>query len=559
MRLLNTEHLSLHEFSSNEIPEYAIFSHTWGRPEDEVLFVDFDRGTAAQKPGFTKVSYACTQAKQDEFSWIWIDTCCIDKASSAELSEAINSMYKWYAGATNCYAYLADVDDSSYTQLAASRWFTRGWTLQELIAPSSVIFFTRNWERVGTKAERYNELARITGIDVDTLRGQRSLDSTSIAKRMSWASKRETGRPEDAAYCLMGLFNVNMPMLYGEGEKAFIRLQEEIMKYSDDQSIFAWKDGRAQHDSYHGLLAKHPGNFAESGNFVPYRDWEPRTPFSMSNRGLRIDLHLSPLGRDVYIAALDCPASLRYEGFLGIYLKRISAGDHQYARVRPTEFCQIASRGIIETVYVRQNVKPPDTHDIYPVHAIQLREGPSPEDGCRLNTSFDWSRKTVAPVEPARARAWVSQQCHYAFELAKGTVQLSAVLVFTCNDATVIFLMLGSTMDSSVGYTVLALPQGESLPNRDQLQGLYRDLSRPPGNGSEIIAHHRVRVKAEPQVYGGIKYYMVDIAIEPVMETPAGIMKIIHGNTPLIEKIDEKVSTIANRERRASMFRKLLK
>lgn len=116
----------------------------------------------------------------------------------------------------------------------------------------------------------------------------------------------------------MGLFGVNMPMLYGEGDKAFLRLQEEIMKNSDNQSLYAWKDEDASPGAYHGLLAKHPSNFANCGNILPYSDRSSRTPFSMSNRGLRIDLHLSHCQGGLYVAALECPAPTNYEGFLGI-------------------------------------------------------------------------------------------------------------------------------------------------------------------------------------------------------------------------------------------------
>ena len=163
------------------------------------------------------------------------DLCCIDKTSSAELSEAINSMYRWYQESGVCYAYLADVPPNAFSK---SRWFTRGWTLQELIAPSTVIFLDQKWQEIGTKSSLQRVISEITGIPTDILLGG-DLEDASIAQRMSWASKRETTRVEDAAYCLMGIFSIHMPMLYGEGERAFIRLQEEIMRVSDDHSLFA--------------------------------------------------------------------------------------------------------------------------------------------------------------------------------------------------------------------------------------------------------------------------------------------------------------------------------
>ena len=194
-----------------------------------------------------KIQFSCAQAAKDGYGYIWVDTCCIDKSSSAELSEAINSMYKWYQNAEKCYAYLADVPTGAdlwpkQSSFRRSRWFTRGWTLQELIAPSNLIFYSAEWLYLGTRYVLSSLLTEITGVDYTILAGARGIENASIAKKMSWASNRVTTRVEDIAYCLMGLFAVNMPMLYGEGDRAFIRLQEEIIKNSDDQSLFAWID-----------------------------------------------------------------------------------------------------------------------------------------------------------------------------------------------------------------------------------------------------------------------------------------------------------------------------
>ncbi|GES61640.1 HET-domain-containing protein [Aspergillus terreus] len=226
MRLLNTATLTLEEFVPNKIPPYAILSHTWG--EIEVVFEDFQRLTAEPKTAWkTKVEKCCQQAVQEDLNYVWIDTCCIDKSSSAELSESINSMYSWYEKAQVCYAHLegvsSDVDPRAY-------FSTRGCVLFE------------NWVEIGRKSTVYKIPYGITQIDEDILLHRRPVSSASIARRMAWAAHRQTTRPEDVAYCLMGLFSVNMPMLYGEGDKAFLRLQEEIMKQSDDQSIFAWID-----------------------------------------------------------------------------------------------------------------------------------------------------------------------------------------------------------------------------------------------------------------------------------------------------------------------------
>ncbi|KAM0797170.1 heterokaryon incompatibility protein-domain-containing protein [Usnea florida] len=299
MRLVNSSTLQLLDFSADKIPKYAILSHTWREDEDEVLFMDMEKGSAESKAGYQKLRYACKQAAAAGLEYIWIDTCCIDKSSSAELSEAINSMFSWYQRAEICYAYLADVSGEADIG-TNNRWFKRGWTLQELIGSSNMVFFSSEWIELGTKSSLCRVLAEITGIDVGILTNAAPLESTSLAQRMSWASHRVTTRVEDIAYCLMGIFDINMPLLYGEGEKAFTRLQEEIMKNSDDHSLFAWTDPDAEDDDQYGLLAKEPRFFAHSGNIVPYREWEPSAPFSISNKGLRIELHLNNCGPSLY-------------------------------------------------------------------------------------------------------------------------------------------------------------------------------------------------------------------------------------------------------------------
>ena len=195
-----------------------------------------------------KVREACFVARKYGHRLIWIDSCCIDKTSSTELSEAINSMFAWYGSATVCYAFLFDVKSPRFhnerlvkrSRIGESKWFTRGWTLQELIAPRTVIFLSRDWQFLGTKSSLSDVIEAATGISREILVHQLRLDQVSVATRMSWASKRRTTRMEDEAYSLMGIFDINMPTLYGEGRRAFIRLQEEILKRIPDQSVFAW-------------------------------------------------------------------------------------------------------------------------------------------------------------------------------------------------------------------------------------------------------------------------------------------------------------------------------
>jgi len=240
MRLLHTMTLLLEEFYG-VLPPYAILSHTWTHDEASFRDIISRELRAMRKQGWLKIEEACQLAARDGFSYIWIDTCCIDKSSSAELNEAINSMFAWFKNSGICYAYLDDVADISSDSLAQARWFTRGWTLIELIAPANVQFYNRDWKLIGSRLDLVDQISEITDIDPFVLAGG-DLGQAKVARRMFWASRRRTTRIEDAAYCLMGLFDVHMLVLYGEGEKAFLRLQEEIFRTTNDQSIFAWQE-----------------------------------------------------------------------------------------------------------------------------------------------------------------------------------------------------------------------------------------------------------------------------------------------------------------------------
>ncbi|KAF2187170.1 HET-domain-containing protein, partial [Zopfia rhizophila CBS 207.26] len=238
MRLINTQAMPLEEYFGDAIPEYAILSHTW--EDGEITLAEFAMPEAKAKPGYEKIEYTCKQAVEDGLKYAWVDTCCIDKSSSAELLEAINSMFEWYRYAAVCYAYLIDVTKEDFDEaFAQSRWFPRGWTLQELIAPHDVIFYGHKWDQLGRKKDLIDSISSITGIAAESLLSIHSVFRESIACRMSWAAHRRTMRIEDEAYSLLGIFGVHMPLLYGEGNHAFIRLQEEIMKVSDDQTILA--------------------------------------------------------------------------------------------------------------------------------------------------------------------------------------------------------------------------------------------------------------------------------------------------------------------------------
>ena len=227
------------------IPPYAILSHTWGADTEEVTFEDLTNGTGKDKPGYKKIRFCGEQARQDDLQYFWIDTCCINKANYTELSQAINSMFRWYRDATRCYVYLPDVSNSTFgtneefnprpweSDFRKSRWFKRGWTLQELLAPSSVEFFSQERQRLGDKRSLKQQIHEITGIADSALQGA-PLSQFSVDERLSWIERRQTKLEEDKAYSLLGIFDVSMPLIYGEGrEKAFRRLQEEIGRRSN--------------------------------------------------------------------------------------------------------------------------------------------------------------------------------------------------------------------------------------------------------------------------------------------------------------------------------------
>ncbi|KAJ3535362.1 hypothetical protein NM208_g7161 [Fusarium decemcellulare] len=279
MRLINAETLHLHEFHGEDIPPYAILSHTWG--VEEVTFQDWrDHAAAAAKVGFAK----------------------IQGTSSAELTEAINSMFAYYQHSRVCFAYLSDVPTAGSVdretvlwQVRGCRWFTRGWTLQELLAPEELVFHAADWSVIGWKHEPslVTLISQITKVEEKYLTGQQKLYDACIAKRMSWLSTRKTTRIEDMAYCVLGIFDIIMPLLYGEGTKAFTRLQEEIIKTTNDHTIFCWTWTHSVPKDWTSFLAPSPGQFEGVGET---RLQEINSVggeisiFSMTNAGLSIKL-----------------------------------------------------------------------------------------------------------------------------------------------------------------------------------------------------------------------------------------------------------------------------
>ena len=377
MRLVNASTLELEEFvNQRHVPKYAILSHTWGK--DEVLFHDLAKPdkVARKKEGWKKIRYTCDQALQDGLYYVWVDTCCkcsfliamheihplilpgIDKSSSAELSEAINSMFAWYRDSVVCYVYLSDVVTDSFhygdfqwlfdtnandfkhrqiryqeyiheltPELTKSRWFTRGWTLQELLAPRRLELYSRNWSYLGSAKYLIEIITSITSIKASVIEHEDSVSSCSVACRMSWAARCRTTRIEDEAYCLLGLFGINMPLLYGEGEKAFLRLQKEIIQVTDDQTILACEHDHNRKGLSSVILARSAASFAHSGSFVslsPVSDSAAHTQAGLENTLSGVQI-LAPVSRSGTFAVLNCIDERRPNALVGLQVAQIGS------------------------------------------------------------------------------------------------------------------------------------------------------------------------------------------------------------------------------------------
>ncbi|KAI1262924.1 heterokaryon incompatibility protein-domain-containing protein [Xylariaceae sp. FL1019] len=371
MRLIRCDTLKLEEFYGYDIPPYAILSHTWGN--NEVTFSDINAG---EQPGslldWAKINQTCRLAMEQRYEYVWVDTCCIDKSSSTELTEAINSMFAWYECSEVCFAYLDDYDsstetvqaalprerehpsltklltkridlndlpmlekcldyvtrlkstttrlegdllfnsvfgeastnseeidtsDSSSLPLTRSRWFSRGWTLQELIASRNLVFYDSKWKYHSSKKSLAVDIAAATGIDAIVLEAEGSdlrerLDSIPVCRKMAWAAKRETKRLEDRAYSLLGIFGVHMPLTYGEGANAFQRLQKEIIQVTNDLTILAWEHPYWKSETSN-ILAESPSMFGKTNDIELSQDLASNPHFVITNKGLQVSIPIS--------------------------------------------------------------------------------------------------------------------------------------------------------------------------------------------------------------------------------------------------------------------------
>lgn len=484
MRLLNVETLALETFNGREIPEYAILSHTW-REGEEVTFEELGTEASKSKSGYVKIQQVCKIAAEEHFSHVWIDTCCIDKRSSSELSEAINSMFNWYKGSAVCYAHLEDVFPGA-SNFGSARWFNRGWTLQELIAPWKVVFYSADWTRLGYKCSEVvpgagtnliSQISRISGVDEKVLANAECVPDISVARRMSWASRRYTTRVEDEAYCLMGLFGIHMPLLYGEGGHAFARLQQEILKESADHSLFAWLLGsRTQHGS---AFASRPADFARSADVLSFGiDTQPS---ALTNKGLSIRLALlkkeDQLGFPEYIGILNCSIVGRAFGFVGVILQA-TANDNQIFKRKGTTW--VSSKEIdiakMEDIYILSDsplsehmVKLSEIRPKYVIVQTTLRMSLMPyfEFGGIYTLERRWDHQ----IEDMLI------QLHYT---ALDTYDITAHMVALYYYLDVCYaIVVGCNLDANgfktrSGVTIVPLPIGDRLSREDEIRKILQ-------------------------------------------------------------------------------------
>ncbi|PQE30544.1 HET domain-containing protein [Rutstroemia sp. NJR-2017a WRK4] len=431
---------------------------------------DMQGGREKKKPeSYAKLKNTCLRAEEDGITYVWIDNFCIDKESSAELSESINSMYLWYKEAKTCYAFMADVQADHHArtsiEFAHSRWFKRGWTLQELIAPKNVTFYSKDWTVLGTRITLATEISGITKIDEGILKGIQGVEYMSVAKRMSWASNRETTRQEDMAYCLMGLFGVNMAMLYGEGgEKAFRRLQEQIMQDSDDETLFAWTNSDAERPELQGLLAKSPKDFRNSSSYIANYDRSTRIPPSTTSKGLCVTFGLVHFEKDIWVGSLDCPIPPAYDQTLAIYLKLLDKQSQQYARTNVRVLCKIPQGAQPQTIYVRQKPLIPGFDDVYLHHAFQLRNEQVFEEGSDIahgleERGYHFIDVVTHPLSgfvPPLPTSAPKEMPLKTLELVRGSHQLAGAIIFQRPDRRYVAVMLGSKPSFGIGVRVHA-------------------------------------------------------------------------------------------------------
>ncbi|KAF5348400.1 hypothetical protein D9758_010896 [Tetrapyrgos nigripes] len=548
MRLLHTSAYELKEFIGSNIPAYAILSHTW--EGTEVLFSDLQdestRKVAELKKdrSWKKVLGTCKRARDDGLEWVWIDTCCINKESSTELSQALNSMFRYYQDAFVCYTYLSDyhIENDSYpdelhgnASFQNCHWFTRGWTLQELLAPDSLVFLDAEWRDMGSRFGLREAISKVTGIPSQVLEDG-DLEDYSVAAKMSWAAGRQTTQEEDIAYSLMGIFGVNFPPLYGEGaDRAFMRLQEEIIKYSSDQSIFAWSapsgddtELRIPQRTYRGLLARSPSEFKTSGDVRDVKSpfWEPpkpQIPYTLTNLGLCIHLPIKPV-RDcggqpqdgLFVAILNCTVPQEEEQEeqeeeeeeeeyrdrtrrLAIYLQLIpyQGGHPQYERFYP---------GRLVLLSAGQSIDDWETKEIYVKEFLRNSSSMRPRSRkCFVQSvwepktvvSFSSSTDCVEVAKICRLSEYLNFQVSEAPEMDERANAVQYEFLFCPNHQAVqrrglrkAYLVLIYDTSGQISLLISKSPwELEDLVD-DRLEGIWRRNIHSAGRDRVLLALH---------------------------------------------------------------------
>lgn len=535
--------LGFAEFSTHELPSFAVLAHSVG--DVEVTYSDAvgDAAAARAKANYEKLAFAARQALADGYEYLFIHSCCVDRRSSAELDEAANSALQWYRKAGTVYAYLPDCPaDARATDpaspFAASRWFRDPWMLLPLVASRNLTFYAAQWTKLGTKADLASDISAVTGVGLSFIRGTRPIETASVAQRMSWAARRSTARVEDVAYALMGLFSVHMPLLYGEGERAFLRLQEEIIRHSNDYSLFAWLDESAHPDQHYGLLARTPLWFEKCGHIVPYAHSQSWAPYKMTNRGVKIDsiVQCRPVGVGgrQHALALDCPANDEDNTYLAVFLQKCS--NNEYVRVRANELDRISrsewalERGNATKIYVRQDVDriAPSEGGVYPFHAIRFRQGPDPAAhqlvGMVRSTGFPDQYKHYKSAFDAKL-----QKLSYLPQarLSKEPGRLSVGLAFANADGQRLAVLLGSSAEG-MGLACDALEitraersakaLGAGLPSFAELEESFS----PKELGQDIeLTYFRVKVTADRKCTAEQKLYDINVDIQGIDVLPA--------------------------------------
>lgn len=542
MRLLNVETISLEEFVDDE-PRYAILSHTW--EDDEVTFQDFTSLSEEQrckKKGFAKILKTCELARNGGIHYAWVDTCCIDKTSSAELTEAINSMFRWYRNSAVCYTWLADWTVSESGQenssgLTGCRWFTRGWTLQELIAPSIVEFYDQGWNLRGNKSSLQETLADITQIATSVLEAPDVLPTLSIARRMSWAASRKTTRVEDMAYCLLGLFDVSMPMVYGEGKRAFLRLQEEIAKESNDVSIFAWRNEDTT-QQYHGVFADSPADFRGSGSVRLLSNSMFMPEFMMTNKGIRLNTNLRYGSQGAYLLKLQCSetAADGTARHFGIWLKQ--HGGAVYSRIRANEFGVESPDDLVQMhlMFLAKHIGPAQSRELGHSHsnAFYIRKGLNQKDQVD-DPDFPFGVSMWSPQDQ-----WDSQRRMF---LNNGAASFAASGIFTWRQSVL------PADDMHIGHTFLLI-----LGKKAEEDNPWISMASPMDQGSMFsLINDPEKVLAASRKSGESRMVLVRdvwqnvtmavyIAVEKTKIDGQDVycLDLTYGDAPEISKINNK-------------------